>query len=748
MANSFSTRPHYHIFRGNDISARPHDAGPIEQGKAPAANMTTIIKVPCSSANIGPGFDVIGLALNIFLEVQVTVTSKPSSDHPLYCRLTYEGVDAESVPLNAEQNLVTRTAIYVLRCHGIRNFPVETHVHIINPIPLGRGLGSSGAAIVAGVNIANEVGNLGLSKARMLDYCLMEERHPDNVAAALYGGFVGTYLNELAADDLARLEIPLSEVLPESAGGVDTGLQPPEPPHDIGHFKKFKWAPEIKCICVIPNFEVSTAKARDVLPTEYSRKDIVFNMQRLALLTTALGESPPDSDMIYRAMQDKLHQRYRKTLIPGLTEILQSVTPQSHPGLLGICLSGAGPTILALATHNFDTIANHLIEQFKKENIACAWRLLQPAEEGTTVTRTTPTSRETQESLTYAAAGVSIDAGNALVKRIKAAVASTRRPGADAKIGGFGGMVDLQQAGYTESPIIVGAIDGIGTKVKIAFEMGKHDTVGIDLVAMNVNDLVVQGAEPIMFLDYYACSTLDVDSAASFVGGVADGCREAGCALVGGETAEMPGLYKEGEYDAGGAAIGAIKRGRAILPDKNAMVEGDVLLGLASNGPHSNGYSLIRKIVERAGLSFHDAAPWRKAETIGASLLTPTRIYVKPLLAVAEKGLVKGMAHITGGGLLENIPRMLPDHLSADVDAQTWPVPEVFKWLKSSGKIEDLEFARVWNTGLGMVLVVERNKSSEAIKVLKDTGELVYEVGTLVKRTGEGCVVKNMSVWS
>lgn len=742
------TQPHYHIFRGNDISARPYDTGSIEQGKTLAADMTTIIEVPCSSANIGPGFDVIGLALNIFLEVQVTVTSKPSSDHSLHCRLTYEGVDAESVPLNAEQNLITRTAIYVLRCHGIRNFPVETHVHIINPIPLGRGLGSSGAAIVAGVNIANEVGNLGLSKARMLDYCLMEERHPDNVAAALYGGFVGTYLNELAPEDLARLEIPLSEVLPDSAGGVDTGLQPPEPPHDIGHFKKFKWAPEIKCICVIPNFEVSTAKARDVLPIEYSRKDIVFNMQRLALLTTALGESPPDSDTIYRAMQDKLHQPYRKTLIPGLTKILQSVTPQSHPGLLGICLSGAGPTILALATHNFDIIANHLIEQFKKENIACTWRLLQPAEEGTTVTRTTSTSRETQESLTYAAAGVSIDAGNALVKRIKAAVASTKRPGADAEIGGFGGMVDLQQAGYIESPIIVGAIDGIGTKVKIAFEMGKHDTVGVDLVAMNVNDLVVQGAEPIMFLDYYACSKLDVDSAASFVGGVADGCREAGCALVGGETAEMPGLYKEGEYDAGGAAIGAIKRGRTILPDKNAMVEGDVLLGLASNGPHSNGYSLIRKIVERAGLSFHDAAPWSKTETVGASLLIPTRIYVKPLLAAAEKGLVKGMAHITGGGLLENIPRMLPDHLSADVDAQTWPVPEVFRWLKSSGKIEDLEFARAWNTGLGMVLVVERNKASEASKVLKDIGESVYEVGTLVKRTSEGCVVKNMTVWS
>ncbi|KAF2186567.1 phosphoribosylformylglycinamidine cyclo-ligase-like protein [Zopfia rhizophila CBS 207.26] len=708
--------------------------------------MTAVIKVPCSSANIGPGFDVIGLALNIYLEVQLTVTQQTSSQHSLNCRVTYEGVNADSVPLVAEDNLITRTAVYVLRCYGIRAFPPETHVHIKNPIPLGRGLGSSGAAIVAGVNLANEVGNLQLSKARMLDYCLMEERHPDNVAAALYGGFVGTYLNELSPEDTERLEIPLSEVLPEPAGGVDTGLRPPEPPHDIGHFKKFKWAPEIKCICIIPDFEVSTAKARDVLPSSYSRKDAIFNMQRLALLTTALGESPPDSDMIYRAMQDKLHQPYRRGLIPGLTEILQSVTPQSHPGLLGICLSGAGPTILALATHNFETIANHLLQEFKKENITCDWRLLQPAEEGTVVIRpSAPVNRG--ESLTYAASGVSIDAGNELVKQIKASVASTRRPGADAEIGGFGGLLDLQCAGYTEPPILVGAIDGIGTKVKIAFEMDKHDTVGIDLVAMNVNDLVVQGAEPLMFLDYYACSKLNVENAAAFVRGVADGCRQAGSVLVGGETAEMPGLYKEGEYDAGGAAIGAIEKGATVLPDKQAMVEGDVLLALASNGAHSNGFSLIRKIIESKGLKFHDTAPWSTSETVGASLLAPTRIYVKPLLAAARKGLIKGMAHITGGGLLENIPRMLPDSLAAELDAKAWPVPDVFKWLKEAGRIEDKEFSRTWNTGLGMVLVVEAGKAGTATEILQEHGEQVYTVGSLVKKTTDDCIVRNMEVW-
>lgn len=710
--------------------------------------MTTHIKVPCSSANIGPGFDVIGLALNLYLELDVTVTRKDSSDHSLNCKITYEGVGAEDVPLVAQDNLITRTAIYVLRCHGIRQFPAETHVHVKNPIPLGRGLGSSAAAIVAGVHLANEVGNLQLSKARMLDYCLMEERHPDNVAAALYGGFVGTYLNELSPEDTERLEIPLSEVLPQPAGGVDTGLRPPEPPLNIGHYTKFNWASAIKCVCIIPQFEVSTAKARAVLPETYSRKDAIFNMQRLAVLTTALGQPTPDPDMIYTAMQDKLHQPYRRGLIPGLTEILQSVTPQSHPGLLGICLSGAGPTILALATHNFDSIAEHLLAEFKKEGITCDWKLLEPAEEGTTVSRPTSTQLETGEGLTYAASGVSIDAGNELVKRIKASTASTRRPGADGEIGGFGGLLDLQAAGYTEAPILVGAIDGIGTKVKIAFEMNKHDTVGIDLVAMNVNDLVVQGAEPLMFLDYYACSKLDVEGAAKFVEGVANGCRQSGAALVGGETAEMPGIYQQGEYDAGGAAIGAIKRGATILPDTASMAEGDVLLGLASSGVHSNGFSLVRKIVEKKGLSFHDPAPWSEGDNIGTALLTPTRIYVKPLLAATRRGLVKGMAHITGGGLSENIPRMLPKTLAAELDAKTWPVPEVFKWLKQAGRLEHTEFCRTFNTGLGMVLVVDHHNVRATTEILQEYGEQVFVVGSLVKRVGEDCIVHNMDVWS
>ncbi|KAI8932393.1 hypothetical protein NX059_010580 [Plenodomus lindquistii] len=709
--------------------------------------MTTHIKVPCSSANIGPGFDVIGLALNLYLELDVTVTRKPKSEHSLNCRITYQGVGAEDVPLVAQDNLITRTAVYVLRCHGIRDFPVETHLHVKNPIPLGRGLGSSASAIVGGVYLANEVGNLQLTKARMLDYCLMEERHPDNVAAALYGGFVGTYLNELSPEDTERLEIPLSEVLPQPAGGVDTGLRPPEPPLNIGHYTKFNWSPAIKCICIIPQFEVSTAKARAVLPESYSRKDAVFNMQRLAVLTTALGQATPDPDMIYTAMQDKLHQPYRRGLIPGLTEILQSVTPQSHPGLLGICLSGAGPTILALASANFDSIAAHLVNEFKKEGITCDWKLLTPAEEGTTVTRPSSTLAPNDESLTYASSGVSIDAGNQLVKRIKASTASTRRPGADGEIGGFGGLLDLQAAGYDQPPILVGAIDGIGTKVKIAFEMGKHDTVGIDLVAMNVNDLVVQGAEPLMFLDYYACSKLDVESAAKFVEGVAEGCRQSGAALVGGETAEMPGIYKEGEYDAGGAAIGAIKRGVPILPDYAAMQEGDVLLGMASAGVHSNGFSLVRRIVEKQGLSFHDPCPWQQGADIGTALLTPTRIYVKPLLATTRRGLIKGMAHITGGGLLENIPRMLPKTLAAELDAKNWPVPEVFKWLKSAGRLEHTEFARTFNTGLGMVLVVSHENVKTTMEQLQEFGEKVYVVGTLKKRTSDDCIVNNMDVW-
>ncbi|KAF2160668.1 hypothetical protein M409DRAFT_70213 [Zasmidium cellare ATCC 36951] len=690
-----------------------------------------------TTSTIRPGFDVIGLALSVWLELKVTIGDEKSSGAPYNCRITYEGLGKEGVSLDPNQNLITQTALYVLRCHEQRAFPSNTHVHIVNPIPLGRGLGSSGAAVVAGVALGSEVGKLNLSKDRILDFCLMIERHPDNVAAALYGGFVGSYLKELNPEDLKRREIPLAEVLPAPQGGEDTGLKPPVPPLNIGKHIRFPWAKEIKCLAIIPDFEVATADARRVLPTSYEKADTIYNLQRVALLTTALGQSPPNPELIYDGMQDKIHQPYRKSLIPGLTEILQSVTPATHPGLLGICLSGAGPTILALATQNFEQIADHLVQQFKKENISCEWKLLEPAYDGLTISQET-TSQVPSGGMTYADAGVSIDAGNELVKSIKAAVASTRRPGADAEIGGFGGALDLAGAGYQEAPTLIQAIDGVGTKLKIAFAMNDFSTVGIDLVAMNVNDLVVQGAEPLTFMDYYACSTLNVPDAVSFVESVAKGCKEAGCALVGGETAEMPGIYQGNEFDAGGAATGAIKKGQKVLPLKDAMQEGDVLLGLPSNGVHSNGFSLVRKILEKKDLDFTAPAPWDSTKTVGSSLLTPTRIYVKPLLAAVQQDLLLGMAHITGGGLEDNIPRMLPKHLAAEVDASAWPVPEVLMWLKKAGNVSSREFARTWNTGLGMVIVVREAKADEATRVLEGAGEKVYRVGRLVKKEGEG----------
>ncbi|KAK5722573.1 hypothetical protein LTR15_005804 [Elasticomyces elasticus] len=702
------------------------------------------IKVPCSSANIGPGFDVIGLALSLWLEVEVTVGDEASKKAPHNCRITYEGQGESGVDLQPDRNLITQTALYVLRCHQKRSFPEPTHVHIRNPIPLGRGLGSSGAAVVAGVSLGDEVGKLDLTKDRILDFCLMIERHPDNVAAALYGGFVGSYLKELDPEDMKRKEVPLAEVLPAPQGGEDTGLTPPVPPIDIGKHIRFPWASEIKCIAIIPDFEVATAEARTVLPTSYSKADVIYNLQRVALLTTALGQSPPNPELIYDGMQDKIHQPYRQTLIPGLTEILRSVTPESHPGLLGICLSGAGPTVLALATSNFDEIAAHLIKQFAVENIKSRWELLEPAYDGLTVTHS---ERSQNAGMTYADAGVSIDLGNELVQSIKAAVASTRRPGADAEIGGFGGALDLAAAGYTEPPILIQAIDGVGTKLKIAFAMDDCSTVGIDLVAMNVNDLIVQGAEPLTFMDYYACSKLNVPDAVRFVEGVAEGCKQAGCALVGGETAEMPGMYQGKEFDAGGAATGALKRGRTLLPDKSAMREGDCLIGLVSNGAHSNGYSLIRKIVERAGLSYNDKAPWDGSQTVGKSLLKPTRIYVKQLMPAVEQDLILGMAHITGGGLEDNIPRMLPKHLAADVDVSTWTVPPVLRWLKKAGNVRSREFARTWNTGLGMVLVASADKADKLVQVLDDAGEKAVRMGKLVKHEGQGVILHKMEVW-
>jgi phosphoribosylamine--glycine ligase/phosphoribosylformylglycinamidine cyclo-ligase len=353
-----------------------------------------------------------------------------------------------------------------------------------------------------------------------------------------------------------------------------------------------------------------------------------------------------------------------------------------------------------------------------------------------------------KEALTYASAGVSIEAGNALVERIKKAVASTRQPGADAEIGGFGGEVNLQQAGYTSAPITVGAIDGVGTKLAVAQAMDKHDTVGIDLVAMNVNDLVVQGAKPFMFLDYYGCSQLNLETAAAFVEGVAEGCNQAGCALVGGETAEMPGMYQKDDYDAAGCAVGAMSADLR-LPRKDDMVEGDVLLGIASNGLHSNGFSLVRRIIAREGLSYQDPTPWDKTGTpLGTALLNPTRIYVKSLLKVTDKKLVKGLSHITGGGLSENVPRMLPTHLTAEIDLTTWKLPQVFQWLKRAGNVAGSEVARTWNTGIGMVAVVSQENVKQVQEELTAAGEEVITIGKLIKRSGnEGCVLLNLASW-
>ncbi|GAV56124.1 hypothetical protein ZYGR_0BA00300 [Zygosaccharomyces rouxii] len=348
------------------------------------------IKVPASSANIGPGYDVLGIGLSLFLELEVSIdpkAAKDTNDDPNNCKLTYTESSAgfETVPLKSDANLITRTALYVLRCNDIRNFPSGTKIKVHNPIPLGRGLGSSGAAVVAGVLLGNEVGQLGFTKDRMLDYCLMIERHPDNITAAMMGGFCGSFLRDLTPQEVERREIPLAEVLPEPSGGEDTGLVPPLPPTDIGRHVKYNWNPKIKCIAIIPRFELSTADSRGVLPKAYTTQDVVFNLQRLAVLTTALTLDPPSAPLIYPAMQDRVHQPYRKTLVPGLTEILSSLTPSTFPGLLGICLSGAGPTILALATENFEDIAQEIINRFAKKNVECSWELLELAYEGAIV---------------------------------------------------------------------------------------------------------------------------------------------------------------------------------------------------------------------------------------------------------------------------------------------------------------------------------------------------------------------------
>jgi phosphoribosylformylglycinamidine cyclo-ligase len=337
-----------------------------------------------------------------------------------------------------------------------------------------------------------------------------------------------------------------------------------------------------------------------------------------------------------------------------------------------------------------------------------------------------------KNGLTYSDAGVDIDAGNLMVEKIKPAVRSTRRPGADGEIGGFGGLFDLKAAGFTD-PVLVAANDGVGTKLKIAIDADRHDTVGIDLVAMCVNDLVVQGAEPLFFLDYFATGKLNPEQGAAIVLGIADGCRQAGCALIGGETAEMPGMYRDGDYDLAGFAVGAAERGQ-LLPTGDLQA-GDLILGLTSSGVHSNGFSLVRKIVELSGLSWDAPAPFADGKTLGEALLTPTRIYVKPLLkAIRETAGIKALAHITGGGFPDNIPRVLPDHLAAEIDLDSIPVPPVFSWLAKTGGVEPHEMLRTFNCGVGMIAVVAPENVDAVTAALSAEGEIVVPLGRMVAR--------------
>ncbi len=334
------------------------------------------------------------------------------------------------------------------------------------------------------------------------------------------------------------------------------------------------------------------------------------------------------------------------------------------------------------------------------------------------------------QGLTYAEAGVDIDAGNRMVELIKPLVRSTARAGADAEIGGFGGLFDLKRAGFSD-PVLVAATDGVGTKVKIAIETGRHDTIGIDLVAMSVNDLVVQGAEPLFFLDYFACGKLAPEVGAQVVKGVAEGCRQAGCALIGGETAEMPGLYQAGDYDLAGFAVGAAERG-TILP-RDGIAAGDIVLGIASSGVHSNGYSLVRSVVAKSGLHWDAPAPFDKARTLGEALLTPTRIYVKSCLAaIRETKAVKALAHITGGGFPDNIPRVLPERLGAAIDLGSVPVAPVFRWLAGTGGVAEGEMLRTFNCGIGMIAVVDAKQADRVAAVLSRNGETVTRLGAIV----------------
>ncbi|MDB5866960.1 MAG: purM [Betaproteobacteria bacterium] len=336
-------------------------------------------------------------------------------------------------------------------------------------------------------------------------------------------------------------------------------------------------------------------------------------------------------------------------------------------------------------------------------------------------------------SLTYRDAGVDIDAGDALVEKIKPYAKRTMRPGVLAGIGGFGALFELPK-GYRE-PVLVSGTDGVGTKLKLAFELNRHDTIGIDLVAMSVNDILTLGAEPLYFLDYYACGKLDVATASQVVKGIAAGCERAGCALIGGETAEMPGMYTPGEYDLAGFAVGVVEKSRII--DGSTIAPGDVVLGLASDGAHSNGYSLIRKIIERRGMEHSIGASAAEQAPLADVVLAPTRIYVKPVLKLLTEVAVKGMAHITGGGIVENVPRVLADNLVARLDRKAWPMPPLFSWLQREGNVADDEMFRVFNCGIGMVLVVSAADAERAVQVLEQQGETVWRIGVVDQRRGD-----------
>lgn len=339
------------------------------------------------------------------------------------------------------------------------------------------------------------------------------------------------------------------------------------------------------------------------------------------------------------------------------------------------------------------------------------------------------TQKPLENGLTYADAGVDIDAGEMLVEHIKPLAKSTARPGSEPSLGGFGALFDLKAAGF-QDPLIVTTTDGVGTKLKIAIETGRHDGVGVDLVAMCVNDLLAQGAEPLLFLDYYATGRLEIDAARRVVAGIAEGCRQAGCALVGGETAEMPGMYTEGDYDLAGFSLGAVERGHA-LPYLDRQAAGDVIIGLASTGPHSNGYSLVRKVVEKSGLAWGDDAPFGKDRSLAQALMEPTRIYVKPVLPIMKAGLVKGAAHITGGGLIENPPRCIAEGLQARFDWNAWPMPAVFQWLAETGGISDHEMRRTFNCGVGFILIVSPENAEPVLAALLNAGEVAFVCGQL-----------------